>query len=74
MIRLTLALITCSVFGGCMTQADQALWAEAKQTLSNKDESVAEKPAEAPDIQDAKTELKTTQDDDDSKVKAARPN
>lgn len=70
MIRIMLALITCSVFAGCMTQADKALWLEAKETLGGKSETVtAEAPVEATaPAQELKTSSKDSKDKEESAV------
>ena len=64
MIRITLALIACSVFTGCMTQADKALWAEAKLTMSGDKEQAA--TAAAPEeVSEPAKAVKTSKDSKD---------
>ncbi|MBC7659300.1 MAG: hypothetical protein H7249_06285 [Chitinophagaceae bacterium] len=68
MIRLTLVLLVSSFFGGCMTEADKALWLEAKNTLGPKHEAIAEKekdntPAVAPDA--SRAPIKTSKNTGD---------
>ncbi len=63
MIRLTLALIAGLVFTSCMTQADQALWVEAKDLFAGKPAALtAEAPAAAAE---PAREIKTSQADKD---------
>jgi hypothetical protein len=58
MKHIILIVLTSSLFTACMTQADKALWLEAKNTLGGKSETVA---AEAPQpAAEAKGELKTS--------------
>jgi hypothetical protein len=63
MKHIILVVLTSSLFTACMTQADKALWLEAKNTLGPKAETVtADAPVATPDAveNDEKKELKTS--------------
>ncbi|RYZ57398.1 MAG: hypothetical protein EOP07_09975 [Proteobacteria bacterium] len=50
MKNIILVVLTSSLFTACMTQADKALWLEAKNTLGPKAETVtADAPVAAPE-------------------------
>lgn len=59
MKHIILIVLTSSLFTACMTEADKALWLEAKNTLGGKAETVtADAPVAAPEA--APAELKTS--------------
>jgi len=62
MLRIALVLVTCTVFTGCMTETDKALWQETVATVSGKTSSVAaEAPANAPAPATEAKEIKTAE-------------
>lgn len=67
MKNIILVVLTSSLFTACMTQADKALWLEAKNTLGPKSETVTAEAPVAPEAveKDKAVEIKTSKSSTD---------